>query len=186
MEVKNEAKPQPNCKITGRVLSENGSMLGAAKVKCSSAETITLFDGTYGFENLFPGSHTVTASLKGFQSQSQTAVLKENETAVLDFTLLKAAGSSKICGRVLDAETRLPVSTIVTLTLIMPSANIYATTNREAYYEFDKLPGDTYELFATPLEGYWEEKAVLTLGENETKKVDIYLRPKVVVEPPWG
>ena len=177
-----------NCKIAGRVLTESGGMLGAAKLRCSpnNAETITLFDGTYKFEYLLPGSYTVTASLKGFQSLSKTVVLKENEVKTLDFQLSQAIGSSKIYGRVLDAETRMPANTSVTVTLVLPHVNKYALTNREGYYEFDKLAGDTYELFAVPLDGYWEEKAVVTLGENETKKVDIYCKPKIVVEPPWG
>lgn len=176
---------KPSCKIAGKVLSENRSMLGAAKVRCNSAETMTLFDGTYRFENLLPGSYTVTASLKGFREQSKTVVLKENETVTLDFQLSEAAGSSKICGRVLDAGTKLPVAS-VTLTLVLPFANKYTVTGREAYYEFDRLAGDSYEIFAVPLEGYWEEKIAVSLGENEIKKVDIHLKPKVVVEPPWG
>ncbi|MEM2924089.1 MAG: carboxypeptidase-like regulatory domain-containing protein [Methanocellales archaeon] len=183
-----EDKKTPTCKILGRVLSEDGSMLSAARVKCSpvNMEVITLFDGSYKLEYLFPGSYIVTASLKGFQSQSKNVILKENETAILDFKLPRAIGNSKIYGRVLDAETKMPVKTNVTLTLILPVTNRYAVTNKDAYYEFDKLPSDTYEIFAVPLDGYWEERAIVTLGESEVKKVDIFLKPKIIVEPPWG
>jgi hypothetical protein len=181
-------KEKPSCKILGKVLSENGSMLSAARVKCSpiDVEVLTLFDGSYKLEYLLPGSYTITASLKGFLSQSKTVVLRENETAILDFKLPVLTGNSKIYGRVLDAETKMPIQTSVTLTLIMPVANKYAVINRDAYYEFDKLPSDTYEIFAVPLDGYWEEKAMVTLRENEVKRVDIFLKPKIVVEPPWG
>jgi hypothetical protein len=181
-------KEKPSCKILGKVLSENGSLLSAARVKCSpiDVEVLTLFDGSYKLEYLLPGSYTITASLKGFLSQSKTVVLRENETAILDFKLPVLTGNSKIYGRVLDAETKMPIQTSVTLTLIMPVANKYAVINRDAYYEFDKLPSDTYEIFAVPLDGYWEEKAMVTLRENEVKRVDIFLKPKIVVEPPWG
>lgn len=192
-EDKNEYKIEnkdkiPSCKILGRVLSEDGSMLSAARVKCSpgNMEAITLFDGSYKLEYLPPGSYTVTASLKGFQGQSKSVILKENETAILDFKLPRAIGNSKIYGRVLDAETKMPIQTNVTLMLILPVANRYAVIDKDAYYEFDKLPSDIYEIFAVPLNGYWEEKAIVSVGENEVKKVDIFLRPKIVVEPPWG
>lgn len=169
--------------ITGHVYSEKGSTLGSANVACNGESTITLFDGTYEFKNIEAGKITVTASLKGFKSQSKTVTIKKDSTLTLDFHLSEATGTSRIYGRVYDAETGKPVISGAVI-LILPIANRFAQL-KEGFYEFDNLAGDSYDL-VTSLPGYEDEKAAIDVGDGEEKIQDLHCKPLKLVEPPWG
>ncbi len=169
--------------IQGSVFSERGSLLGSAQVACNGKKTITLFDGTFEFRDIEPGTYTITASLKGFKSQSRRITIEKEGKVVVDFHLPEALGTSKLCGSVYDAVTKKPL-TCGTVILILPIANRYAAINN-GYYEFDALVEDGYNLI-TSIEGYEDEKAATVIGENEKKNLDIFCKPVLVVEPPWG
>ena len=169
--------------IQGSVLSELGSLIGSAGVACNGKKTITLFDGTFCLKDIEPGTYTITASLKGFKSQSrQVTIGKDSKTAV-DFRLSLAHGTSKISGMVYDAETKKPL-TCGTVIMILPLTNRYAQINN-GFYEFDALVGDSYDL-VTSLEGYENGKATVAVKENERIKHDFSCKQAVVVEPLWG
>lgn len=169
--------------IQGSVLSERGSLLGGAEVACNGKKTITLFDGTFGFRDIEPGTHTITASLKGFKSRSRRVTIEKDSKATVDFHLPEVKGTSKISGRVYDAETKKPL-TCGTVILILTLANRYAQINN-GYYEFDALVEDSYDL-VTSLEGYENGKATIAVKENEKKIYDFLCKQVVVVEPSWG
>jgi len=160
-------------------------MLGGAKVICNDKSAVTLCDGSFRFENLAPATYTITASLRGFQSQSKTVSIKENETITLDFSLNEAVGTANIRGCVYDAETGKPIAPGGTVILILPSANKYASTNKDGCYEFTNLVADTYEVWVT-IEGYQEVKATIAVKEGETKIHDFYCKIKRIEVPPWG
>jgi hypothetical protein len=173
-----------NSRIEGHVYSSEGTPLGAVKVTCDGRSTSTLFDGFYKFENLAPGTYNVTASLKGFRSESKIVSVKDNETLFVDFNLNEATGTAKICGYVRDAKTGKPLSG-GTVMLILPTANRYATVDENGFYEFSNLPSDTYEVW-TSVFGYEDIKAIVRVGEGETKTQDFYCEARSAVEPPWG
>jgi hypothetical protein len=175
--------------IQGSVLSEGGSLLGSAQVQCNGKKTITLFDGTFEFRDIEPGTYTITASLKGFKSQSKSVTIDKEGKVAADFHLPEARGTSKISGIVFDAVTKKPL-TCGTVILIFPIANRYAAIktpylNTGTNYEFDNLVEDSYNLI-TSIDGYEEEKAATVVGENEKKILDLFCRPALVIEPPWG
>jgi len=178
--------------IQGSVVSEGGSLLGSAQVQCNGKNTITLFDGTFEFRDIEPGTYTITASLKGFKSQSKSVTIDKESKVVADFHLPEAWGTSKISGIVYDAVTKKPL-TCGTVILIFPIANRYAaiktpdliTGTNKGYYEFDNLVEDSYNLI-TSIDGYEEEKATIAVGENEKKILDLFCKPALVIEPPWG
>lgn len=169
--------------IQGSVFSEGGSLLGSAQVACNGKKTITLFDGTFEFRDIEPGTYTITASLKGFKSLSRRVTIDKEGKVAVDFHLPLASGTSKICGSVYDAVTKKPLIS-GTVILIFPIANRYAQINN-GYYEFDALVEDSYNLI-TSIEGYEDEKAAIVVGENEKKILDIFCKPALVIEPPWG
>lgn len=160
-------------------------MLGGAKVICNGNSTVALFDGSFRFENLAPGTYTITASLRGFQSQSKTVFIKEDETITLDFSLNEAVGTAKIRGCVYDAETGKPIASGGTVVLILPFANKYVSINKDGCYEFTNLIADTYDVWVT-IGGYEEVKATIAMKEDETKIRDFYCKVKRIEEPPWG
>jgi hypothetical protein len=44
---------------------------------------------------------------------------------------------------------------------------------------------DSYNL-VTSIDGYEDEKASITVKENEKKNLDLFCKPVLVIEPPWG
>jgi hypothetical protein len=169
--------------VKGRVLSERGSILGSAEVACDGKKTITLFDGTYEFKNLEPGTYTVTASLKSFKNLSRIATIEKDSKVTVDFHLPEASGNSKISGRVYDVETKKPITSGAVI-LILPVTNRYVQINN-GFYEFDNLAEDRYNL-VTSIEGYEDGKAAIAVKENEKKIYDFFCKPVLVIEPSWG
>lgn len=169
--------------IQGSVLSEGGSLLGSAQVQCNGKKTITLFDGTFEFRDIEPGTYTITASLKGFMSQSKSVTIDKEAKVAADFHLPEAWGTSKISGIVYDAVTKKPL-TCGTVILIFPIANRYVAISN-GHYEFNNLVEDSYNLI-TSIDGYEDEKAATVVGEDEEKILDIFCKPALVIEPPWG
>lgn len=167
--------------IHGKVLSDGGSLLAGARVACDGGDTITLFDGTYALA-VEPGTYTLTASLKGFKSQSAEVAVGD-DTISLDFCLSQATGNSRISGTVYDRETKELLSS-GTVILILPIANRYADIIHGSY-EFDGLVEDSYRLIVSA-DGYEDEKATVDVKDGERKIHDFSCRPVMVIEPPWG
>lgn len=168
--------------IQGSVLSERGSLLGSAEVACNEKKTITLFDGTFGFMDIEPGTYTITASLKGFKSQSKTIDVGK-ESLIIDFHLPEARGTSRISGMVYDAENKKPIHS-GTVLLILPVANRYVNLHN-GYYGFDNLEGESYDI-VTSVPGYEDWKITIAVSEGERKNLDIFCKPVITVEPLWG
>ncbi|MEM2210738.1 MAG: carboxypeptidase-like regulatory domain-containing protein [Nitrososphaerales archaeon] len=175
---------QSLCRIIGHVYDTKGMRLRGVRVICDGKETFTLFDGTYEFNDVKPGTYTISVTLKGFKSDSKTITLKEGETVVTNFQLSEAVGNAKIHGSVYDAETNKPI-TGGTVTLIMPISNRYASLNKNGYYEFKNLVGDTYEL-SVSIPGYKDEKAIVKVNDGEEKIQNFYCKPVRIIEPCWG
>lgn len=174
-----------NPRIIGHVYSEKGSPLGSAKVIWNGKKTITLFDGTYEFKNIKPGTYTITASLKGFKSDSKIVTVQKDDIITLDFYLSEAIGTAKIYGTVYDAKTKRPITSGGTVILILPTANKYALLDKKGYYEFNDLAEDGYDLW-TSIPGYEDEKAVVEVAEGEEKVQGFHCKPILNIEPPWG
>jgi len=181
----NEIKTKSKSEIVGYIRNQKGSALGGVKVICDGKESTTLFDGTYRFEGLDPNTYTVTVSLKGFQSQSRLITIGEDDIVTLDFYLVKAKGTAKICGNIYDAETKKPITSGGTVILILPISNIYAHLDKNGYYEFLDLVEESYDIY-TSISGYVDKKGAVKLAEGETKTYDFYCKPIQIVEPPWG
>jgi hypothetical protein len=170
--------------VIGKVHGRN-SVLGGAKVSCSDEETITLFDGTFEFSSIRSGTGLVTASMKGYQSQTQKIEITEGSTACLNFQLQESIGTAKIFGNVYDYETKRPVSCRGTVILILPVANLYVHTESDGYFEFTRLPEDKYEILVS-IAGYEMAKDVVSVGEGEQVKRDFLCRSVRTEQPPWG
>lgn len=174
-----------NARIVGHVYSERGAMLGSAEVTCNGRKTTVLFDGSYEFRNIEPGTYAITASLRGFKTESKTVTIQKDEVTTLDFHLSHAIGTAEISGTVYDAETRRPITSGGTVILILPIANKYSPLDRNGHYEFNDLVEDSYDLW-TSIPGYDDGKATAKVAEGEKKVQDFFSRPTMSVEPPWG
>ena len=81
--------PIPVGSITGTVInSENSEAISGATVTVDTGQsTTTGADGTYTITDVPTGDRLVTASADGFESQTTTATVTENNTTTVDFAL---------------------------------------------------------------------------------------------------
>ncbi len=171
--------------IQGHLYSKEGAVLHGAKVTCNNQESSSLADGYYAFKDLPPGLYRVSVNLEGFQSDTQTITLRENEVAVLDFRLSKACGSATIRGKIYDQETGEAIGRGGTVILIRPLSNRYASIDKKGNYMFDSLPAGTYRL-VTSISEYVDTEASLTVEEGASIVHDFACKQNKEVEPAWG
>jgi subtilisin family serine protease len=74
--------------IVGLVSDANGPIAGATiSIPELNLATTTLGDGTYGFDDVPTGTHTVEANAAGYESASQQATVEESEAVEVNFVL---------------------------------------------------------------------------------------------------
>ncbi|HTX42709.1 MAG TPA: carboxypeptidase-like regulatory domain-containing protein [Acidobacteriaceae bacterium] len=84
---------QATTSLTGVVTDSTGAVLPGASVTIVRAatgqtlRTATNAHGEYSFQQLSPGTWTVTASAGGFSSQSKVGELLVSKPATIDFTM---------------------------------------------------------------------------------------------------
>ncbi len=172
-------------KITGRVFDEKERPIAGVIVACDGSETRTLFDGSYKFENLDLGKHTIEIGLEGYQRQIEQIETEEGGEAVVDFHIEPEKGDTRIFGYVLEKETGEPIKTGGSVYMIRPTFNRNMPFDPETgYFEFADLPPGTYVLWTSVLE-YDDEKKIVTVEEGEDRREDFFIR-KGFIEPPLG
>jgi len=183
----NEEISLPNklSRIRGQVRSADGRMLHGAVVACQGRETRTLADGTFVLNDLPSATYRLSVSLEGFEPVSKEIAIREEEEITQDFRLSEASGTAKICGHVLDAESRERIVSGGTLMLILPVTNRYRHIDENGYYEFDSLPAGKHTI-ATSIPEYEDKKAIQSVKNGETRTLDFFCKPLRAVEPFWG
>jgi len=173
-------------KITGRVFDEKERPIAGVIVTCDGSETRTLFDGSYKFENLDSGEHTIEIGLEGYRRQIEQVETEEGEETVVDFHLKPELGGAKILGYIIDEVSGEPVKTGGSVYMLRPKSNrnvpIDPTTG---YFEFNHLPPGTYTIWTSILE-FEDEKRTITVQGSEEERVDLLIKKKEEREVPWG
>jgi hypothetical protein len=83
-----ECEPAAAGEITGRVTDgATGEAISNAQVSTGSHLRYTNGAGAYSGIRILPGSHVVTASAKGYRTQTAPVVVNNGETGVSDFSL---------------------------------------------------------------------------------------------------
>ncbi len=172
-------------KLIGTVVDEKGRSVSGAEIFLDENQTRTLFDGSFVFENLVPGSYELKLKLDGYQEQNQVIQL-DQEDLNIELNLAPQVGTGKIMGYVLSEETGLPTSEGGTVLMIMPTNNKYVGINpKDGYYEFNNLAAGFYTITTSILE-YEEEKEECQLAEGEEKRIDFIVKKEEEGEVPWG
>ena len=172
-------------RITGHIIDEKGRAVGGATVTCNGAETKTLFDGSYKFEDLEPGSHIVEIALEGYRRQRSQIETEEGGEAVLDFHLEPEEGDAKIYGYVLDEVTSEPVKMGGSVYMYRSTSNRNIPIDpRTGYFELAHLPSGTYTIWTSILE-YEDKKKTVVVKEGEERRENFLIR-KAEIEPPLG
>jgi subtilisin len=88
--VAGEEEPEATGTITGTITdADSGDPIDRASVVLEGAglSTTTAGDGSYTIEDVPEGTHDVTASAEGYDSQTEQALIAEDATTTLDFAL---------------------------------------------------------------------------------------------------
>ena len=88
--------------LAGAVTNTSGSPLNGVQVTTGGASASTAADGSYTLTNVNAGSATVTASLSGYQSASQSATVTAGNTGSVPTIQLAPLNSGAITGSVVD------------------------------------------------------------------------------------
>lgn len=86
--------------ISGTVTSSSGTALAGATVSTGSISTTSQSNGSYTLSNVNAGTATVTASLAGYQSASQTVTVTAGATTTANFTLTPTGSTGTVTGKV--------------------------------------------------------------------------------------
>lgn len=173
-------------KITGHVIDEKGRPIAGAKVVCSGMESLTLFDGTFKFEDLSPGLHIVEIRVEGYGKQQKQIDAEEGSVVSVGFQVEPETGNGRIYGYVLDDKTGEPITHGGSVHMFRPTSNRKASIDPDTgFYELINLSPGTYATWTSVLD-YEEQKKTVTLEEGEEKRQDFLISKKEEEEVPWG
>ncbi|HCJ09660.1 MAG TPA: hypothetical protein DHW14_00640 [Clostridiales bacterium] len=174
-------QPDP-ATIQGTVTEmDGGPILGATVSLHDSAgllvgQTVTGADGTYRFQGVAPGTYLVTVRAAGFSVQAKGAFPDAGEEVTVDFSLTALRG--RLCGRVTDAATGLPVADVL-VTAVDPTgvAAGRAVTGPDGRYLIEDLAPESYVVtFTEPAYQNLTLGAVVRPGQ--TVMLDAALAPQ--------
>ena len=159
--------------LAGHVNDTQGNPIEAAQVTVGTTSVTTNKTGYYNM-SLVPGTYNgVNASATGYLSLSQSAVIVENETKELDFSLTTSSATLK--GHVYDSKTGDPISEVV-IRIKMGEASKLGVTNETGYYEITRVEAGTWSVNASKT-GYETNLTSVVIVAGEPKVFDINLKP---------
>ena len=149
--------------LAGSVTNTSGVPLANVIVTTGSASGTTAPDGTYTLTNINAGSATVTASLSGYQSASQTVSVNAGTTTNVPAIQLAPVNPGGITGSVVDSTGKAIAEVTVTV------AGLNSTTDANGIYVLNNVPAGTVTLMAAA-SGYQaaSENATVTAGTITT------------------
>ncbi|MBL7148526.1 MAG: carboxypeptidase regulatory-like domain-containing protein [Candidatus Cloacimonetes bacterium] len=116
--------------IEGTVYDDVGNSITGAQITITETQISTVSNGAafYRFGNVLAGSYTLTASCYGHESQSQPAVVVEDNTTYLDFNLVPF-GTVEVSGHVVGSDD--PETGLEGAFVIMVGDEVYQTATDE-------------------------------------------------------
>ncbi|MCH8288633.1 MAG: carboxypeptidase regulatory-like domain-containing protein, partial [Candidatus Marinimicrobia bacterium] len=126
--VDGEAPPPPTTGLIGGTVTNasGGAAIAGVTISLDTGQsTTTAGDGSYTITDVPTGDRSVTASADGFESQSKTATVNENQTTIIDFALNEAPAA--------------------------PTLSVSVTTNKDSYV--NKEQAEITVTVTNPVEG---------------------------------
>ncbi|HLM01889.1 MAG TPA: FG-GAP-like repeat-containing protein [Pyrinomonadaceae bacterium] len=133
----NECAAAPRATITGLVNTASGGIpIPNATVTASAYSRTTDQSGHYGNLLVLPGTYTVTASARGFRSQTVTVTVADGQTLIQNFSLQPTAVLENT-GAQISAESCQPNNAVdpgetVTINIALRNTGAQNTTNLTA------------------------------------------------------
>lgn len=129
--------------LTGTVTNSSGVPLANVQVTTGSASANTSPDGTYTLASVNVGSATVTASLAGYQSASQSVTVTAGSNTTVPAIQLVPLNPGGITGSITDNQGNPINGASVT------GAGLTSTTNSSGVYTMSNVPAGSVTLTAS-------------------------------------
>ena len=135
--------------------------------------TFTDSSGHYLLPRLYSGEYLLTASLKNFDSESQSIEIIGNSTTQADFSLTpEPLPYGSVTGTLSDASTSEPVAGAFVFASVRPDhwylhmKNLWTRTDSTGFYQLDKVPYGTQTIKAFKFGYYPAENEVEILSQQ--------------------
>jgi galactose oxidase-like protein/carboxypeptidase family protein/glyoxal oxidase-like protein/Kelch motif protein len=161
-----------NGAISGHVSDvTSGNALSGATVSYSGGSTTTDASGNYTLNNVAAGSYTVTASLTGYLSRSQSVTVTSGATTTANFQLTTAG---IVAGTVKNTNGVALSGTTVTITGGNIATTLNLTTDANGNYNSGWIPIGNYTVTAAK-SGYVSQTQSATVSAGVTSTVNFAL-----------
>lgn len=140
------------------------------------ASTISAANGSYSITGLSPGSYIVGAVASGFSAQQIGAIIQQNVTTTVDFSLENNPGS--IDGTVTDATTTDPIENALVQVFRNNTIVASTTTDASGNYTISDLSPGSYVLSVSAT-GYENQEVGVIVQSAFAETVDFALSSNV-------
>jgi hypothetical protein len=149
--------------LTGNVTNISGAPLSSAQVTSGGVSASTAPDGTYTLNNVPAGPATVTATLQGYQSGSQSVTAVAGSSTSVPAIQLAPANPGTITGSVVDNAGKAIVGATLS------GAGLTTTTDSNGAYTLANVPAGSVMLTASAI-GFQpaSESVTVTAGNTTT------------------
>lgn len=171
--------------VTGSVLDLNSNPVRNAKVWTIDATTFSSATGTYALSGNRPGELKVTAEITKdgvkYRGSNWSLNFDNEQTNNVNVVVGPVSSNGKITGVVVDRAGNPLENVPVYAYNGAGSASREFTNSFGQYTLLDVLSGVTYEVSATA-QGYRSDVSVVTLGNSETRVLNLILDDPVLTE----
>ena len=165
--------------VTGTVTDEaTGDPIDGAEVDKDGRTTTTGPQGDYTFDDVEPGTYTVTADADGYEPASRTAEIVDGDIVTVDLALAAEPEpepeDGEIVGTVTDAGTSSPIDGAQ---VTLDGNGMSTTTSSDGAFGFGAIAPGTYTV-SVDADGYEPASGTAEIIDGDTVTVDLALTPE--------
>jgi hypothetical protein len=147
--------------LTGSVTNSSGAPLLGASVVVGGNGAITASDGTWSLQNLSSGTQTITASLSGYNSSSESATVTAGNTTTAGTLALAPINPGNVGGQIINS------SGVGLSGVTVTSDGLTVTTDANGNYTLANLPAGSATITASAT-GFSNSSEVVTVTAGST------------------
>lgn len=155
--------------ITGVVTNSSGTALSGATVSSGGISATTQANGTYSLANVPAGAQTVTASLTGYQTATQSVTLTAGGTSTTNFSLTQASSTGTLTGKITNIATGSVLSGAT-----VKWGSMAVSTNAGGIYTISNVTSGNQSLTASAT-GYLARNSTVNVVGGATATLNIQL-----------
>ena len=159
--------------VTGTVTSGGAPVAGATVTDIGGQFATTDVNGAFTLSGLAPGSHTLTATASGLNSQAQIAPVSAGATQVVSFTLTPTPTTGAVSGIVTSAAGGAPIPGA---TVSDTGGTATATTNPAGSYILTGLTPGSHTVTAI-VTGFASQSQPATVTAGNSQTISFSLTP---------